>query len=109
MAKKSIPVIAVAVPYQKKWTDNHSPGVLDEPNYRTDPSAGYYGKGKFDFVGLVADGGSPNTGDVYVQTANGVSSSKGQNKGAQYNYPEESSDGDWNDGMVFSGGNLTGM
>lgn len=92
--------------------DNNPAGVIPIPNYSTDPSRGYPsenigGTKRFSFTELVAKGESRADGDVNVNTANGVSSSKGQNKGAQYNYCEQQS-GEWGDNQPFDGANITG-
>lgn len=106
--KKSYPVAMDAYEAPPVPDNNKASGLLSVPDYSTDPSAGNYTKGRFDFAGLVAQGESANIGDINVQTANGVSSSKGQGKNCQYNWVN-GSDGEWNKNCNWSGGNLTGM
>ena len=121
MAKKKVPVVGSALGYPSAAvdaftppprSDNNPDGPYSKPSYASDPSRGYPsenigGTKRFSFTELVGQGESPNKGDVYVNTANGVSSSKGKDKGCQYNWGD-GEDGIWNDNK-FDNGNLTGM
>lgn len=121
MPKKKSAIVGSAIGYPSVPTretveppksDNNPDGPYAKPSYASDPSRGYPsenigGTKRFSFTELVGQGESPNKGDVIVNTANGISSSKGKNKGCQYNYGNGNS-GVWNDNE-FDNGNLTGM
>ncbi len=85
--------------------DNNPDGPSSLPIFGLDGTR--YPKGKMSFVNNVARGESCADGDVKVNTANGVSSSKGKGK-MQYNWSDENQSGAWNDNS-FGGGNLTGL
>jgi hypothetical protein len=93
-------------------TDNNPDGPYSKPSYASDPANGYPsenvgGTKRFSFTELVGQGESPNKGDVNVITPDGISSSKGKDKGRQYTWGG-GTDGEWNDND-FDNGNLTGM
>lgn len=114
MGKKTIPGSQIGYPIviggeysPPQIPDNNPDGVMKKPDYSSDPSAGNYGKNKFDFAGLVGKGESPNVGDVNVITPNGIASSKGQGNNCQYNWWKGNS-GIWNKNKEWDGGNRTG-
>ena len=91
---------------EREFSDNNPSGVMDLPNYGTDP-ANYIKSGKMNMPSYVAAGGSPNTGDVNVVNANGIASSKGQGNNQEYNY-WKGTDGLWNKNRDWDGSNRTG-
>lgn len=104
-------VLAVGVGKLPVW-DNNPDGVISLPSDSTDPAKGYThhnvgGTDRLSFTAMIARGESRADGDVNVNTPNGVSSSKGQNKGAQWNYGEGQS-GKWAENTPWDGGNITG-
>jgi len=105
--KKNYPPVVQFAAYEPppRPDNNPSSGLVKKPNYALNGCP--YPEGKMFMPGFVDDGGSPNRGDVNVITADGVASSKGRDKGRQYNYGF-STDGAWNDND-FEGGNMTGM
>lgn len=86
-------------------------GVLNLPGEGTDPSSynrnGVNAGKKMCFPKRVANGESPNIGDVYCHTANGVSSSRGQGHNQEYNW-SDGTDGRWSGNRNWPGGNRTG-
>ncbi len=106
MAKKKLG-LPMAVEYTPPVVhDNNPDGVCDKPEFGLDGTR--FPKGKVSFVNMVADGESQNRPDVNVITANGVSSSTGKGKNAQYNWGT-GTDGSWNKNEPFDGGNMTGQ
>lgn len=90
-----------------KKSNQSSKGVIDKPNYSTDPAGDYGKKGKLCFHSMVAKGESPNDGDVNCIGPNGVSSSKGQGFNQSRNW-WKGSDGHWNKNVDWDGANRTG-
>lgn len=105
-----IPVAIEA--YEPTPRSDNNPSYLPVPGYETDPANGYRksnpgGTERFSFTELVGKGECVNAPDCIVQTADGVSSSKGKDKGRQYTWGNGDA-GVWND-TDFDNGNLTGM
>lgn len=109
MAKKKLPLLIGAAigEYNTPVSDNNPDGPYPKPDYDLN-GCKRYRNGKISFVDRVADGESPNKGDVNMITANGVSSSKGQGKNSEYNWGY-GTDGIFNKNRDWDGGNLTGM
>jgi hypothetical protein len=106
MAKKKYMDVAVMSSYTPpSMPDNNPDGPSNLPDY--DLNGCRYPKDKMSFPDMLAQGECKNAPDVIVQNANGVSSSQGQNKGAQNNWSPDA--GIWNKTDPFDGGNLTGM
>lgn len=106
MARNDITPTSYGFLERNKDNQPNKTGVLDIPSYNTDPANKK--RGKLCLHSAVANGESPNTGDVNALTPNGVSSSKGQGKNQQYNWGN-GTDGFWNRNEDWSGGNLTGQ
>lgn len=87
-------------------SDNNPDGPSKLPDFDLDGTR--YPKGKMSFVNNVARGESPNKPDIFHVTPNGISSSNGKGKNAQYNWGG-GTDGVWNKNEDFDGGNMTGM
>lgn len=107
MAKKKIvdtPAVGIAYERPPLSDNNPSSELCPKPDHGLE---GCRNPRQKKFADLYAAGESPNRPDVYVQTANGVSSSFGKNKGRQYNWGNGDA-GVWND-TDFEGGNLTGL
>lgn len=114
MAKKKDIGISTKEWKSESVSDNNpSSGLLPIPDYSTDPANGYSksnvgGTDRFSFTALIGKGESPKDGDVNVNTANGVSNSKGQGFNQQYNWGKGNS-GIWNKNDDWDGGNMTGQ
>lgn len=106
MAKKKNYPVALSEYTPPPVSDNNpSSGLVDLPNGAL--YGCYYPKDKFNFVGIVAGGESPNKPDVYIQNANGTVSSMGEGNNQEYNYWKGDS-GVWNKNRGWPGGNRTG-
>jgi len=106
MAKNKMYMNAIATYQPPKLPDNNPDGPSKLPDYNLEGARNM--KGKIAFSDWVAQGESANIGDVNVETANGISSSQGQNKGQRGNWGG-CVDGYWNKDGEWVGGNLTGM
>lgn len=110
MVKRNEETITIATPPEQppfpSKKDNNPKGVIDLPDYSSDPSEKY--DKRFCFTSLVSSGDSPLEDDVNVINANGVANSRGQGKNNQYNFNKGVS-GQWNKNRDWDGGNLTGM
>lgn len=111
-----MPLVAMGVPesYDREHNNpnDDNQGVSDLPGNGTDPSE--YNDGsirtgtkKYCFHSKVAEGESPNRGDVYLVGANGCTSSKGEGYNQEYNW-SKGTDGNWGKNRGWPGGNRTG-
>lgn len=121
MAKKKVTIPGSQIGYgatvsegdvKPKLWDNNPDGVLDLPSDSTDPSKGYThhnmgGTERLSFTAMIANGESREDGDVNVNTADGIASSKGQGSNQQYNF-DNGTGNIWNKNREWSGGNRTG-
>lgn len=105
--KKNYPTTVYSVGYEQRViSDNNPDGPSELPNDNLNGCL--YSGNKVFFPDIVSKGESPEAPDVNTITANGVSKSRGQDKGRQYNWGT-GTDGHWNEGGEWVGANLTGM
>src|SRR5260221_6799 len=105
MVKKKIMDIGIARYERPPVPDNNPDGPSNLPDDRLEGAM--YPAGKIAFADMVGKGESPNAPDVNTITANGVSRSRGQDKGRQYDWGN-GTDGHWNENGDWEGANLTG-
>jgi len=119
--KKKFPAPLVPMSVAESYDREHNNpnddniGVIPLPGNGTDPSQQNYNgvtngsnASKFCFHSLVAEGESPNKGDVNVITVNGVASSRGEGHNQEYNW-SKGTDGRWGGNRNWGkGANRTG-
>lgn len=117
--KKNFPAPLVAMSVAESYDREHNNpnddniGVSPLPGNGTDPSE--YNKNgitdksqkKMCFSSMIAEGESPNRGDVNTVTPNGTGSSRGEGHNQEYNW-SNGTDGRWNGNRGWRGGNRTG-